>query len=111
MFSTVVIILSIIGVTLLLFLIRYVIKERRRIKETGISVEGQVLKVEKEYRSSTSSATHILHIQYTTTEGETINGIYRDIFYPSTYKEGDTLTIIYDIKKADRFILAEMRKK
>jgi Co/Zn/Cd efflux system component len=108
---TIILILSITGAALIFFLAWYAIKERKRIKETGVSVEGLVLNVENEYNAETSRATHILHIQYTTAEGEVIKGTYRDIFYPSTYKESDTLTIVYDVKNANKFILANMRKK
>jgi len=107
---TFIVILSTVGAALLFFLVRYAIKERKRIKQTGIRVEGLVVKVEKDYGSN-HSATHLLHIQYTTAEGEVVNGIYRDIFHPSSYMEGDTLTIIYDVNNTSRFILANMRKK
>jgi hypothetical protein len=89
-------------------------KEIKKLKQSGIRVDGTVFSVEYEPPTNMStgndnynSNTGIYYpvIRYVTTGKEWVTKRCEIGHYPSKYKEGDTVPVIYDPDKINEFMI------
>lgn len=78
---------------------------KRRLKQTGIPVDGIVFKQDSDNRSSQSFDNSLsftkdkITIKFVTQTGEWITGVLKqdfELFYTGQYKDGDTVKVYYD---------------
>jgi len=85
------------------------IRERRKIRTSGITVEGVVIElVTRRDSDGTGGDYGYIHypiVKYLTLEKEWITKEYYIGYNPSIYEEGDAVRIIYDRDEPTKFIL------
>ncbi len=85
-------------------------KEVKKLKQSGVRVDGTVFSIEFEpptYSSSGNSNSGLYYpvIRYVTNEKEWITKRYEVGHFPSKYTEGQTVPVLYDPDKINEFII------
>lgn len=83
----------------------------KKLRKTGIKVEGIVFNIEHEVSSNDSMGLYYPVIRYVTLQGEWITKRYNIGSRPSSYSEGDTVTVIYDPDDTSAFMLNDSVSK
>jgi hypothetical protein len=83
----------------------------KKLRKTGIKVEGIVFSIEHEVRSNDSMGLYYPVIRYVTLQDEWITKRYNVGSRPSSYSEGDTVTVIYDPNDTSVFMLNDSVSK
>jgi len=95
-------IVGLIGAALMIFG-NYKHAQRIRLVASGIRTEGTVLSIEESFHDQI--ATYYPVISYTTLQNETFIKQYSIGVSNNTYKPGDSVSIIYDAKNNNEFII------
>jgi hypothetical protein len=88
-----------------------------RLRQSGIKVDGVVFSLEYDASSPDSndydnqSGMYYPVIRYLTIEKEWVTEKYMFGSYPSKYKEGDTVPVIYDRKNIKEFVIDDNSSK
>ena|ERR1700759_4216703 len=85
-------------------------KEVKKLKKSGIRVDGTVFSIEFEpptYSSSGNSNSGLYYpvIRYVTREKEWVTKKYEVGHYPGKYNEGETVPVLYDPGNINEFIV------
>lgn len=103
-----VMVLFVVGLALFLFgWVKY--RERRRLLRTGIRAKGVVFQVIN--NGNSSSTTYYPVVRFLTAANDWVTEKYRTGGNRWTYKEGDTVNVVYDPLNPGRFILDDTRLK
>jgi hypothetical protein len=98
-----------------IFTVSKILLEKRWLKKRGIKAEGVVIElVEKvvkgNYRNKfVDTITYYPVIKYTTHNWEHLTKQYDTDFNSSVYKVGDKVSLVYDSKNPERFIIEYYR--
>ncbi|SDD48110.1 Protein of unknown function [Mucilaginibacter pineti] len=79
--------------------------ERRKLIKTGVKVNGVVFRIEESTDDETNSSMYYPVIRYLTEDKEWITETYKLGSRPSVYKEGDSVSVIYDPANYKHFII------
>ncbi|PWK79345.1 uncharacterized protein DUF3592 [Mucilaginibacter oryzae] len=96
------------GLTIAGVVLRY---RRMRLLKTGIKVEGIVFSIEYEPGSQGYSGQYYPVIRYVANNGEWITKKYTLGSNPSTFKEGESVTVFYDPENPSTFMLNDKLSK
>ncbi|QEM03874.1 DUF3592 domain-containing protein [Mucilaginibacter rubeus] len=85
---------------------------RKRLVKEGVQVEGTVISIERERSSKNSMTLNYPVVSYRTLQNELMTKKYNiGISSGSSYKEGDSVNVIYDPKDTSSFMLNDASSK
>ena len=105
--------LIVIGIGLVATIVGYKKKkEIKRLRQSGVKVDGVVFKLEYEaFSPSSNDYLYYPVVRYLTVEKEWVTEKYMFGSYPSKYNEGDTVPIIYNRENIKEFIIDDNSSK